>query len=123
MINAIILKGTGIITEMDVLIAVMGYIIVFLALLLLYFVFSSIPRILSWRKNYLMKKQGKECKDECNGIPGDVLAAISIALYLHANEYHDEESHSITIKKVSRNYSPWSSKIYGLSEISSIKSN
>jgi len=108
--------GFDAITEMSILIAVLGYVIVFIALYLLYIIFASMPLLMKWQKNLKFKKQGKECKEECNGIPGDVLAAISLALYLHATEYHDEESHSITIKKVSRNYSPWSSKIYGLIE-------
>ena len=49
-----------------------------------------------------------------NGVElsGEVNAAISMALYLHFNQYHDEESKEMTIKRESRLYSPWSSKIY-----------
>jgi hypothetical protein len=45
---------------------------------------------------------------------GEVYAAIAYALYLYQNEIHDEESTILTIDKVTRNYSPWSSKIYTL---------
>ena len=45
---------------------------------------------------------------------GEVNAAIATALYMYFNELHDDESNIITIKKVSKFYSPWSSKIYGL---------
>ena len=47
-------------------------------------------------------------------ISGEVTAAISTALMLHFREIHDFESTVITIKKVQKPYSPWSSKIYGL---------
>jgi hypothetical protein len=33
---------------------------------------------------------------------------------LYLNEMHDEENHVITIKRASKTYSPWNSKIYGL---------
>lgn len=48
------------------------------------------------------------------GLSGEVNAAIVMALYLYGNELHDQEDPVITMTKVSRTYSPWSSKIYGL---------
>jgi len=45
---------------------------------------------------------------------GEINAAIAMALYLYSNELHDQENPVITMIKVSRTYSPWSSKIYGL---------
>ena len=47
-------------------------------------------------------------------LSGEVNAAIVMALYLYSNELHDQEDPIITMTKVSRTYSPWSSKIYGL---------
>lgn len=44
----------------------------------------------------------------------DKMAAIAMALYLHFNEMHDEESNVITIQRISKTYSPWSSKIYNM---------
>jgi flagellar biosynthesis/type III secretory pathway M-ring protein FliF/YscJ len=41
-------------------------------------------------------------------------AAIAAALYLYFNEMHDEESDIITVKRVSKTYSPWSSKLYSM---------
>jgi hypothetical protein len=41
-------------------------------------------------------------------------AAIAMAIHLYKAELHDKESLTITLKKVSRIYSPWSSKIYTL---------
>jgi hypothetical protein len=43
-----------------------------------------------------------------------VYAAIAAAIYLYGEELHDVENTVLTINKVSRTYSPWSSKIHGL---------
>ncbi len=45
---------------------------------------------------------------------GDEIAAIAMALYLYKNELHDYESMTLTMNKISKTYSPWSSKIYGV---------
>lgn len=45
---------------------------------------------------------------------GEVIAAISLALHEHFNARHDIEETVLTIKKLKRAYSPWSSKIYNL---------
>ena len=47
-------------------------------------------------------------------ISGEVNAAIAMTLYLYQNELHDYENTVLTVHKVSRTYSPWSSKIYSL---------
>ncbi len=47
-------------------------------------------------------------------VSGEVNAAIAMALYLYQNEMHDRENTVLTMKKVARTYSPWSSKIYTL---------
>ena len=49
-------------------------------------------------------------------ISGEVAAAIAAALYEVMEEAHDIESNILTFKKITNNYSPWSSKIYGLRE-------
>ena len=43
-----------------------------------------------------------------------VYAAIAAAIYLYGEELHDVENTVLTINKVSRTYSPWSSKIHGV---------
>jgi len=50
--------------------------------------------------------------DDLN-ITGEETAAIAMALHLFL-EVHDEESGVLTINKVSKPYSPWSSKIYAV---------
>lgn len=46
--------------------------------------------------------------------PGEVIAAISMALQQHFSARHDIEDHHITIKRLQKAYSPWNSKIYNL---------
>lgn len=48
---------------------------------------------------------------------GELVAAISLALYAYKQELHDRESNIITMQRVTRAYSPWSSKIYGLRQL------
>ena len=70
-------------------------------------------------KNVTAKKKRKQQTEDTevpvrNGVSGEVVAAIATALQHHLFELHDEERTIITIKKVSKSYSPWSSKLYGM---------
>lgn len=47
-------------------------------------------------------------------VNGEIIAAIALAVKMTQAEIHDRESDVITINKVARVYSPWSSKIHGL---------
>lgn len=99
--------------------AFVGYLIVFVALITLYFVFHNIPKLL----NFITKRRlAREMRKKGVGdgvveditISGEVSAAISTALHLFFNEMHDDEKTVLTIKKISSRYSPWSSKIYNV---------
>ena len=46
--------------------------------------------------------------------PGEVIAAISLALAEHFGEGHDVEDTILTIRRLQKAYSPWNSKIYNL---------
>lgn len=50
-------------------------------------------------------------------VNGEIIAAIALAVKLNKAEMHDRESDVITINKVARVYSPWSSKIHGLTPL------
>jgi len=94
---------------------VIGYAIVFIALLLLYIVFFNLTKLIQVKLRSVLRKEGaidKEKKDI--SIPGEVNAAIAMALHLYFQELHDEESAILTINRASKIYSPWSSKIYGM---------
>ncbi len=110
-----------IVDSMTWTITILGWFIVFVALVFLIGVFLTLPKILNWdTKRVLRKKKGVEkgqIKDSDIVIPGETNAAIAMALYMYFNEMHDEESNVITIKEVKRRYSPWSSKVYGFNNV------
>lgn len=94
---------------------VIGYAIVFIALLLLYISFYNLTKLLSGNIRRILKKEGQTVDDKNTvELSGEVNAAIAAALYLYYNELHDRENTVLTINRVSRAYSPWSSKIYSL---------
>jgi Na+-transporting methylmalonyl-CoA/oxaloacetate decarboxylase gamma subunit len=94
---------------------VIGYTIVFIALLLLYIVFYNLTKILVKNIKRARKKEGKVTNgSDTFELSGEVNAAIAAALYLYYNELHDQETTVLTINRISRTYSPWSSKIYSL---------
>lgn len=95
-------------------ISVVSIIVVFLALTLLIFIFTAIPRIITWTIKSKMKKSGTTPETQKISVEGGVNAAIAMALHLYFDELHDEESNIITIKNATKQYSPWSSKIYGV---------
>nr|WP_321451779.1 OadG family protein [uncultured Carboxylicivirga sp.] len=102
-------------------ITVVGWFIVFVALIFLIGVFLMVPKILNLgTKRRALKKQGSEqgekgAKDVI--LTGETNAAIAMALHLYFSDLHDEESNVITIKEVKRRYSPWSSKVYGFNNV------
>lgn len=105
-----------------IIVAIVGYLTVFAALVILYLIFFNIPKLykIQLRKKLkssnLLKNKNKGMNEEdcCMDISGQTSAAISMALHLYFNDLHDNENMVMTIKKVSKRYSPWSSKIYGL---------
>ncbi|MFH2141343.1 MAG: OadG family protein [Bacteroidota bacterium] len=100
--------------------AIIAMSVVFSALILLYISFKYVGFAFTtdWKRRKLLK-DGKieEAKHIENSSTGELNAAIGLALYLYKNELHDIESFRLTANKVSRNYSPWSSKIYGIRQI------
>jgi len=91
--------------------------IILLAVIIIYF---TVRVIRPWVSKYLAITR------EENKIPTELpenkniaednadKAAIAAALYFYFNEMHDEESDIITVKRVSKTYSPWSSKLYSM---------
>lgn len=102
--------------KLGLIITIVGISVVFVALLVLNVIFGFIPKLLKMQLRMKFKKEGKinDTDECCKDISGDTNAAIALALHLYLSELHDTESNVVTIEKVSRRYSPWSSKIYGL---------
>ena len=114
MINDISLNFRAVIDE-GIVVAVVGYVTVFLALLVLYLAFTYLAKFYSFQVRRKLARKGKKIDKakEDIFIPGDVVAAISLAIYI-AHELHDEESNVITIKRISRTYTPWSNRLDGM---------
>ncbi len=95
--------------------------VVFSALAILYIIYKNLGRFFIRRGAAASKPSSGETKTEPkqdeDGMSGEVNAAIAMALYLYQNETHDYENTVLTINKVSKNYSPWSSKIYTLRKL------
>jgi Na+-transporting methylmalonyl-CoA/oxaloacetate decarboxylase gamma subunit len=90
--------------------------VVFSALALLYLFYKYLGKLL-FRPKPKVVAATNDIKVADDEIPGEVNAAIAMALYLHRTQLHDTENTVLTINKVSRTYSPWSSKIYGLRKL------
>lgn len=136
LLTAIAAGTAGVVNEADefaredpygLMMALLGMGIVFGVLYLLYIIFSVTPKLYSQSfktkisKVFIRKakkphitEQEKPVPTHLSGLTGEVNAAIAAAIHLYRSEMHDYEDTILTIKKVSRTYSPWSSKIYGL---------
>jgi len=102
-----------------IIMAVTAMTVVFLSLILLYVMFKNIGK-------YNIKKSRARSevataitgKPKVANVSAEIYAAIATALhaYNQDSEAHDIENTILTINKVTKNYSPWSSKIYTLRE-------
>ncbi|GAB1416942.1 hypothetical protein MASR2M117_23480 [Paludibacter sp.] len=110
--------------EQVLLYSAIGVSVVFAALVILVYAFKLLGKLS--RGGFTSKKRTKKVYvtsednvsvQEEKEITGQEVAAISTALYLFLNDIHDEESNIITIKRIERRYSPWNSKIYGLTNL------
>ena len=96
--------------------------VVFTGLILLYLCFKFVGKMaVKLRKRNAMKAHNitdkQEAKEKGLGeAPGEVIAAITMALHEAQGADHDVEETILTISRVKRSYSPWSSKIYTLRE-------
>ncbi|MDR0349889.1 MAG: OadG family protein [Tannerella sp.] len=92
--------------------------VVFIGLILLYLCFKMVGKAaISASQRRAAKASGGALEDiSAEPVSGEVYAAIFTALYEATEDVHDIENTVLTINKVARNYSPWSSKIYGLRE-------
>ncbi len=93
-------------------IALIGFLLVLLMLLALVVVMKIFGRI------SIAASKVPENKIELQPqLSGEEVAAITTALRMHMGERHDRESAILTIMSIKRAYSPWSSKIHGLTQL------
>ena len=110
-------------TEMLLMTAI-GFGVVFVVLVLLIYIMRS----MGWAFTR-QKKAEKAAKAAAAGVAvaeddhheaisdQEIAAAIITALKLYKSNLHDQESEMITIHRIARAYSPWSSKIHGLTQL------
>ena len=92
--------------------------VVFSALAILFVIYKNMGRFFirqgAASKRLITSEQKPSAAHSEVEMSGEVNAAIAMALHLYQSELHDYENTVLTIQKVSRPYSPWSSKIYTL---------
>ena len=92
--------------------------VVFMALFSLFLAFKFTGKTAKWLTRRKALESGRiVVEDADHELSGEVLAAISAAIYEMEQDVHDIESTILTIDEVKRNYSPWSSKIYSLRQL------
>jgi len=98
-------------------IAIIGIAVVFLSLIILFFCMKLFVYALNYSK---LKQSRNQQKVQISGrtgsepISGEIIAAISMAIHLSREEFHDMERTILTFERMARPYSPWSSKIHGI---------
>ena len=100
-----------------IIMAITAMSVVFLALILLYLVFKQVGK--SHVKRAKNKAAANTVAVSAAGVSGhtpngEIIAAIAIALKKYEEDRHDIESAVLTINRVAKAYSPWSSKIYSM---------
>ncbi|MDR1408387.1 MAG: OadG family protein [Tannerella sp.] len=90
--------------------------VVFIGLILLYIAFKYIGKSAVGISRRRAQQAGAENGNTNTSAleSGEIVAAISMALHEVEEDVHDLENTVLTMHKVARTYSPWSSKIYGL---------
>ena len=106
------------------LMTLIGFGVVFCVLVLLIFVMKGMGGVFTRQK-----KAEKVAKAAAAGVvlaeddhheaisDQEIAAAIITALKLYKSNLHDQESEMLTINRIARAYSPWNSKIHGLTQV------
>lgn len=105
--------------------AIISMTVVMCALSLLYLLYKQLAKLFKSDFNVSLKPKksrntdGEEVFSERSDIElsGEINAAIALAIHLYRSQLHDTEDAVITLKKVTKTYSPWSSKLYMLRQI------
>ena len=100
------------------LMAGIGFLLVFAVLVLLIYVM----RLMGW---FFTRDRKPKAAASASSEPAldhaisdqELAAAIATALKLYKSALHDQESEMITISRITRAYSPWNSKIHGLTQV------
>lgn len=100
------------------LLTITSMLVVFLGLIVLYFFFKLSGNIAKGMSQRQLAKSGTLSAVRSHShLSGEVLAAISAAIYEMKEDQHDIESTILTIHQVKRNFSPWNTKRQSLREL------
>jgi len=118
MLSLVMLSAKNPIMTHDLVVTFGGFLIVITALIILFLIFTGFSKLIN---HDFKKKKKAEVANEAPKtstaagwkVDDDLAVVIGLALSL-SQEVHDDESGEVTITRVERRYSPWSSKIYGL---------
>jgi apolipoprotein N-acyltransferase len=89
-----------------------GLILLLVALFIFFYIRTN--KIVASKKQSVGEVETTQKVTGKQDVEEETAAAIALAIHMYKTELHDQESFTITLKKVSRIYSPWSSKIYTL---------
>lgn len=82
---------------------------------ILFLIFGKVSEsILKFKKKKAKAAAAHLPGDDHELAPGEVIAAISMALTEYFGDKHDIEDTHLTIRRLQKAYSPWNSKIYNL---------
>lgn len=98
-------------------IAIIGILIVFSSLIILYFCMKLFIYLLEYSREKhenIMRHVSISGRTGKVNISEEVATAIAMAIQMSRVEYHDIEKTIITLNRITRPYSPWSSKIHGI---------
>ena len=100
------------------LMAGIGFLIVFAVLVLLIFIMRGMGWVFTReRKPRVAATPASEPAIDHAISDPELVAAIATALKLYKSDLHDRESETLTINRITRAYSPWNSKIHGLTQL------
>ncbi|MCK9163698.1 MAG: OadG family transporter subunit [Bacteroidales bacterium] len=91
---------------------------VFLALIVIFIVIlifgGSIIKLQKRKAIKQVQADSSQSVKDISRVSGEEFAAIAAAIYMYNDQLHDEENAILTINKVSKTYSPWSSKLHNM---------
>ena len=103
------------------LMTLLGFSVVFVVLVLLIFIMKGMGAAFTRQKRAKKAAEGVVAvavEEEHEAISDqEIAAAIMTALKLYKSNLHDQESEMLTINRIARAYSPWNSKIHGLTQV------
>jgi len=100
------------------LMALIGFLLVFVVLVLLIYIMKAMGWVFTREHKAKVAASAATPHAHDHAISNQELAAAIItALKLYKSNLHDQESEMLTINRITRAYSPWNSKIHGLTQV------